>query len=35
MRMNQNQKLDAHYVVNNYEEKELNNLFFNYGEGRN
>jgi len=35
MRMNQNQKLDAHYVVNNYEEKDLNNLFFNYGEVRN
>ena len=35
MRMNQNQKLDAHYVINNYEEKELNNLFFNYGEVRN
>ena len=35
MRMNKNQKLDAHYVVNNYEEKDLNNLFFNYGEVRN
>lgn len=35
MRMNQNQKLDAHYVINNYEEKDLNNLFFNYGELRN
>lgn len=35
MRMNQNQKLDAHYIVNNYEEKDLNNLFFNYGEVRN
>ena len=35
MRMNQNQKLDAHYVVNNYQEKDLNNLFFNYGEVRN
>ena len=35
MRMNQNQKLDAHYVVNNYEEIDLNNLFFNYGEVRN
>ena len=35
MRMNQNQKLDAHYVINNYEEKDLNNLFFNYGEVRN
>lgn len=35
MRMNQNQKLDAHYVVNNYEEKDLNNLLFNYGEVRN
>ena len=27
MRMNQNQKLDAHYVINNYEEIDLNNLF--------
>ena len=35
MRMNQNQKLDAHYVINNYEEKDLNNLLFNYGEVRN
>lgn len=35
MRMNQNQKLDAHYIINNYEEKDLNNLFFNYGEVRN
>ena len=35
MRMNQNQKLDAHYVINNYEEIDLNNLFFNYGELRN
>ena len=35
MRMNQNQKLDAHYIVNNYEEKDLNNLFFSYGEVRN
>ncbi len=35
MRMNQNQKLDAHYVINNYEEEDLNNLFFNYGEVRN
>ena len=35
MRMNQNQKLDAHYVVNNYEEIDLNNLFINYGEVRN
>ena len=35
MRMNKNQKLDANYVVNNYEEKDLNNLLFNYGEVRN
>ena len=35
MRMNQNQKLDAHYIINNYEEEDLNNLFFNYGEVRN
>ena len=32
MRMNQNQKLDAHYIINNYEEEDLNNLFFKYGE---
>ena len=35
MRMNQNQKLDAHYIINNYEEEDLNNLFFKYGEVRN
>ena len=32
MRMNQNQELDAYYVVNNYEEKELINIFRKYGE---
>ena len=35
MRMNQNQKLDAHYIINNYEEEDLSNLFFKYGEVRN
>lgn len=35
MRMNQNQKLDAHYIINNYEEKHLNKLLFNYGEIKN
>ena len=32
MRMDQNQELDAYYVVNNYEEKELINIFRKYGE---
>ena len=32
MRMNQNQELDAYYVVNNYEEKDLINIFKRYGE---
>ena len=32
MRMNQNQELDAYYVVNNYEEKDLVNIFRKYGE---
>ena len=32
MRMNQNQELDAYYVVNNYEEKDLIKIFRNYGE---
>ena len=35
MRMNQNQKLDAHYIINNYKEKHLNKLLFNYGEIKN
>ncbi|WP_339023092.1 16S rRNA (cytosine(1402)-N(4))-methyltransferase RsmH [Spiroplasma endosymbiont of Crioceris asparagi] len=32
MRMNQTQKLDGHYVVNNLSEQELTNIFFKYGE---
>ena len=32
MRMNQNQELDAYYVVNNYDEKDLVNIFKKYGE---
>ena len=32
MRMDQNQELDAYYVDNNYEEKELINIFRKYGE---
>ena len=32
MRMNQNQELDAYYVVNNYEEKKLVDIFKKYGE---
>ena len=35
MRMNQNQKLDAHYVINHYKEGHLNKLLFNYGEVKN
>lgn len=34
MRMNQNQALDAKYIVNNYEYKELLNIFYSYGEER-
>jgi len=34
MRMNQNQVLDAKYVVNNYDYKELLNIFYSYGEER-
>lgn len=32
MRMNQNQRLDAYYVVNNYSEKDLVKILFEYGE---
>ena len=32
MRMNQDQKLDAYYVVNNYEESKLIDIFRRYGE---
>ena len=32
MRMNQNQKLDAYYVVNNYSLEQLINIFKKYGE---
>lgn len=34
MRMDLNQKLDAKYVVNNYEYKDLLNIFYSYGEER-
>ena len=30
--MNQNQKLDAHYVVNNYSYEKLVDIFYKYGE---
>ena len=32
MRMNQNQELDAKYIVNNYSYNDLVNIFFRYGE---
>ena len=32
MRMNQNQPLDAYFIVNNYSEKKLTSIFLNYGE---
>ena len=32
MRMNQDQPLDAYFIVNNYSEKELTSIFLNYGE---
>ncbi len=32
MRMNQNNELDAQYVVNNYTLEELTNIFYKYGE---
>ena len=32
MRMNQNQSLDAYFIVNNYSEKKLTSIFMNYGE---
>ncbi len=35
MRMNQKSNLSAHQVVNDYEEKELKAVLFNYGELRN
>ena len=35
MRMNQSQHLDAHYVVNHYDENALYQMFINYGELRN
>ncbi|NLV90690.1 MAG: 16S rRNA (cytosine(1402)-N(4))-methyltransferase RsmH [Tenericutes bacterium] len=34
MRMDKNQSLDAHYVVNNYSYEKLIDIFFNYGEER-
>ena len=35
MRMNQNQTLDAEYVVNNYSETELSKILYLYGEEKN
>lgn len=35
MRMDTNAKLDAYHVVNNYEEENLANIFYLYGELRN
>ena len=35
MRMNQQSSLSAHQVVNEYEEKQLREMLFNYGELRN
>lgn len=35
MRMNLSQKLSAYDVVNNYEEKDLQRILFNYGEEKN
>jgi 16S rRNA (cytosine1402-N4)-methyltransferase len=35
MRMNQQQELDAHRVINDYSESELKRIFFDYGELRN
>lgn len=32
MRMDKRQKLDAHFIVNNYKEEELKEIFFLYGE---
>ncbi len=32
MRMNQNQSLDAYFIINNYSEKKLASIFLNYGE---
>lgn len=35
MRMNQNNSLSAHDVINQYEEEALSKMFFNYGELKN
>lgn len=35
MRMDLRQEIDAYYVVNNYSEEELTNIFYKYGEERN
>ena len=35
MRMNKTQNLDAHKVINSYDEKSLNQIFRRYGELRN
>ena len=34
MRMNQNKTLDARFILNNYEERELRRIFFEFGELR-
>ncbi len=34
MRMDRSNKLDAHYIVNNYSEKELIRIFLEYGEDK-
>ncbi len=34
MRMNQNKPIDAKYIINEYEEKELKRVFYDYGELR-
>lgn len=35
MRMDLRQDLDAYYIVNNYSEEELANIFYKYGEDKN
>lgn len=32
MRMDKDNTLDAHYIVNNYSERELSNIFYKYGD---
>ncbi len=35
MRMDQSQKLDAEYIINNYSENELSRILYTYGEEKN